>query len=815
MRVIFIFLLALVTTTQAQQINPVPDYIFRNQMSVGRNAVTDTAAYMSIGPRYGANKGLMPPIVVDTLTVTASPKRNGLLIFSVQKNKYVYWDSVRVQWSDMAGSSGSYIKGSGTIRYIPKFTDSITLGNSAMYDSSGFVRLYKNNIGNTFNHDIQTPVAGLTLVKDGMRGYPLIIQQNDSLVDNIQLAILLRKGLLVTDTIKNGYGVGLAMNLQNNQRTWVNSGWIANRIVDSASATFKSEMAFLVNNSNSTFYPLIVRPDSTIRVLKLSGSGVRNVVADANGDLSIGSATNSVDTLSIATRAWRQKGDDSLGAIIATKQNTLTNPVTGTGTTNYLPKWSSSSALTNSLIFDNGSNVSVGGTGATGFKFEVEGGLFNRLNATLAFSDTAKVGIGTAGPSDKLHVVGTGKFTGVLNTGSTSSVGIQMSPATAIRTTGDIYHDFGTGGTGTFNVRGGSGFGNYITVLNAGNVGIGNTSPSYKLDITGTLRNTTGAAFATSSGNVLVGTTTDGGSYKLDVQGALRNTTGAAFATSSGNVGIGTTSPLGKFHVRNEAGYNTVLSSLGGYSGIFSVNDANAYREMRIDGSFIYMNGFSAGETYVGIGTTDAGNYKLQVKGQMHSTGLTSVAVDSGALTVGTTLSGGNKLNVEGGMAVSGLSGFAITSGNVGIGQTGGNATEKLDIVGRARVRTIDSTSTAMNMLYADATGVIKKAAVPSGSGTITTAEADIASNYTVTATDHFVYLPALESAGRNVVLPNDAANGRVLIIFNTSNDGTYKWTFTNEDVEDAAGSAVTTLTNQKSYTMVYYAGKFRITAIN
>jgi hypothetical protein len=157
---------------------------------------------------------------------------------------------------------------------------------------------------------------------------------------------------------------------------------------------------------------------------------------------------------------------------------------------------------------------------------------------------------------------------------------------------------------------------------------------------------------------------------------------------------------------------------------------------------------------------------------------------------------------------------MTITSGGlVGIGNTA--PSEVLHVTGRIRATTIDSTATAMNMLYSDATGVIKKAAVPLGSGTITTAEADISSNYTVTATDHFVYLPALESAGRNVVLPNDAANGRVLIIFNTSNDGTYKWTFTNEDVEDAAGAAVTTLTNQKSYTMVYYAGKFRITAIN
>jgi hypothetical protein len=138
-----------------------------------------------------------------------------------------------------------------------------------------------------------------------------------------------------------------------------------------------------------------------------------------------------------------------------------------------------------------------------------------------------------------------------------------------------------------------------------------------------------------------------------------------------------------------------------------------------------------------------------------------------------------------------------------------------LSINGDVKIVTIDSTSTARNMLYADANGVIKKAAVPVASGTINTSESDISSNYTVTSTDHFVFLPALEGAGRNIVLPNDAVNGRQLIFFNTSNDGTYKWTFTNEDVEDAAGAAVTTLTNQKSYTMVYYAGKFRVTAIN
>lgn len=41
-------------------------------------------------------------------------------------------------------------------------------------------------------------------------------------------------------------------------------------------------------------------------------------------------------------------------------QSTLTNPVTGTGTTNYLPKFTGTSAIGNSLIFDNGTNVGIG-----------------------------------------------------------------------------------------------------------------------------------------------------------------------------------------------------------------------------------------------------------------------------------------------------------------------------------------------------------------------------------------------------------------------------------------------------------------------
>jgi hypothetical protein len=44
------------------------------------------------------------------------------------------------------------------------------------------------------------------------------------------------------------------------------------------------------------------------------------------------------------------------------KQNALTNPVTGTGTTNYLPKFTGASTIGNSAIFENAGNVAIGTT---------------------------------------------------------------------------------------------------------------------------------------------------------------------------------------------------------------------------------------------------------------------------------------------------------------------------------------------------------------------------------------------------------------------------------------------------------------------
>jgi hypothetical protein len=79
---------------------------------------------------------MMPPMVVDTASFSGN-KRNGLLIFSVQKNKFLYWDSVGVKWAEMAGTGGSAITGSGVSGYMPEFTTTTNLDTTRLYHSAG------------------------------------------------------------------------------------------------------------------------------------------------------------------------------------------------------------------------------------------------------------------------------------------------------------------------------------------------------------------------------------------------------------------------------------------------------------------------------------------------------------------------------------------------------------------------------------------------------------------------------------------------------------------------------------------------------
>jgi hypothetical protein len=280
-------------------------------------------------------------------------------------------------------------------------------------------------------------------------------------------------------------------------------------------------------------------------------------------DFAISSAT-STHTFNLPTASASNRGALSSAdwTTFNNKQNALTNPITGTGTTNYLPKFTGASALGNSLLqettnaiglnvtpkawgnnnkvfettfstsllgrsdlsglgrnfFYNSSDIPIySNNGFASGYFQADGehlwvsAASGTAGNTISFAQTmtlkanGNVGIGTTTPSAKLSTyISTNSRNGHYifgdNGGANESIGYRTENAN------------GTGlfiGTNGYNYSSGLGTANESLLYSIGNVAL----------ILGT--NSTERMRITSAGNVLIGTTTDAG-YKLDVNGTAR-----------------------------------------------------------------------------------------------------------------------------------------------------------------------------------------------------------------------------------------------------------------------------------------------------
>ena len=169
------------------------------------------------------------------------------------------------------------------------------------------------------------------------------------------------------------------------------------------------------------------------------------------------------------------------GYLTSTDWNTFNSKgsgtVTGTGTANYLSKFTSSTAIGNSVIFDNGTNVGIG-TSSPGYLLDVQststsatyyaGKLYSEANVSGVSATYLRFEKGTG-------------YGGAIGGYISQGVGSGLVLATVA--------------AGTFTDQ--------MWVTNAGNVGIGTASPTTKLDVNGTTRfGATGADTITLRGQV-------------------------------------------------------------------------------------------------------------------------------------------------------------------------------------------------------------------------------------------------------------------------------------------------------------------------
>ena len=149
----------------------------------------------------------------------------------------------------------------------------------------------------------------------------------------------------------------------------------------------------------------------------------------------------------------------------------------GSGTTNYISKWTASGVLGNSLIWDNGTNVGIGNQGTT-YTLDVSGS--GRFTGNLYSSTNILIGTTTVG--DKLTVVNSGSYAAMQIGNGTNSSFFGYANASGNYNNGASSGDAIIRGFSGVSISGTNGASTNLYINSAGNVGIGTSSPSYTFD---------------------------------------------------------------------------------------------------------------------------------------------------------------------------------------------------------------------------------------------------------------------------------------------------------------------------------------------
>jgi hypothetical protein len=298
---------------------------------------------------------------------------------------------------------------------------------------------------------------------------------------------------------------------------------------------------------------------NTLNINHSSGSGIAlNISKNGNGEgLTIvkGSGTGNAASITGGITLLSELNlTTKLADAHINSAATWNAKIGGSGTTNYLAKFTASGTVGNSQLFDNGTNVGIGttspavrfhvnsgGTGANSFSgfftdnsANQNGLAFSHLNGTsriyasyngtasdqglafwtslsngaqferLSINANGNVGIGTTSPSGKLHVVGGSTTTSISNAATTVNARFDVANPAVSLGIGYVSADIPM--IQSFN-NGTNAAANLTINPFGGNVGIGTASPAEKLSV---------------AGRLLVNTNTTDGANALQVNGSAK-----------------------------------------------------------------------------------------------------------------------------------------------------------------------------------------------------------------------------------------------------------------------------------------------------
>jgi hypothetical protein len=316
----------------------------------------------------------------------------------------------RTSWGQISGLTGS-----GTQDYISKWTSSDAIGNSQIFDNGTNV-----GIGTTAPGGKLTVLGG-----EGTYAAPNFGSTNRGAINIRAVTSDTRNAITFSSAGSDNAQAGIYVHQDNSAGTHM---YLAT--TDSYATGPQARMTIL-NNGN-------IGIGTTSPGAKLDVAGIIRTNSQLISTVANGTAPLAVNSKTLVTNlnADLLDGYDS-----SYFQTALTNPITGTGTTGYLPKFTEASTIDNSPVYTDGTNI----------------------------------GIGTTEPTGKLHIQGGKVYVDSNNFGRIPTIDLAVGDTdTGLDSAGDGQLDLYSDNVNTMSIR-------------TGNVGIGTTSPRQELDLIGDL----------------------------------------------------------------------------------------------------------------------------------------------------------------------------------------------------------------------------------------------------------------------------------------------------------------------------------------